>query len=161
MKESASDLLDVMDQKILRILQEDGRASASAIADQVGLSLSPCARRIRRLEDSGVLAAFRARLAPARIGLTLTVFVNVSLRSHQEAAVNAFEHEVRVMPEVTDCWTVSGASDYLIKVVCRDNRHYETCVRRLQRLEMVNTIDSRFVIRTVKEDGPLDLPDLE
>lgn len=149
--------LDRIDRRLLNALQQDARLTTAELADQVGLSASPCARRIRRLEQMGVIARYRAQLDREKLGLGITIFVHVRLNQHQDALVETFEEAVREMPEVINCHTVSGAFDYLLQVVSADLPGYEQWVRRLQKLPMVNTVDSSFAIRTVKELGSLPI----
>lgn len=149
--------LDRIDRRLLDAVQQDARLTTAELADQVGLSASPCARRIRRLEQAGIIARYRAQLDREKIGLGITIFVHVRLNQHQDALVEGFEDAVRDMPEVINCHTVSGSFDYLLQVVSADLPGYEQWVRRLQKLPMVNTVDSSFAIRAVKELGPLPL----
>ena len=149
--------LDRIDRRLLNALQQDARLTTAELADQAGLSASPCARRIRRLEQMGVIARYRAQLDREKLGLGITIFVHVRLNQHQDALVETFEEAVREMPEVINCHTVSGAFDYLLQVVSADLPGYEQWVRRLQKLPMVNTVDSSFAIRTVKELGSLPI----
>jgi DNA-binding Lrp family transcriptional regulator len=149
--------LDRIDRQLLGLLQKDARATAAELAEKVGLSSSPCARRIRQLEQSGLVTGVHARLDRKKLGLSITVFVHVRLSKHQEPLVVSFEQAVETMAEVISCYTVSGAFDYLLHVVVKDLSAYEHWVTRLQRLSMVNTIDSSFAIRAVKEFAPLDV----
>lgn len=149
--------LDRIDRRLLDALQRDARLTSAELAERVGLSPSPCARRIRRLEQDGWITRYQAVLDKQRLGIGITIFVQVRLSQHQDALVEGFEAAVRDMPEVINCHTVSGAFDYLLQVVARDLPAYEQWVRRLQKLPMVNIVDSSFAIRAVKEDGPLAL----
>lgn len=149
--------LDRIDRQLLSLLQKDARATAAELAEKVGLSSSPCARRIRQLEQSGLITGLHARLDREKLGLSITVFVHVRLSQHQEPVVVSFEKAVETMSEVISCYTVSGSFDYLLHVVVKDLVAYENWVKRLQRLSMVNTIDSSFAIRAVKEFAPLDV----
>jgi DNA-binding Lrp family transcriptional regulator len=147
--------MDKIDRHLLTELQRDARQSASQLGEKVGLSASPCARRIRQLEEKGYIRSVVARLNPELLGYTLKVFVHVRLNQHQEAVVIKFENAVCAMPEVLNCVTVSGAFDYLLEVVVKDLIQYEQWVTRLQRLSMVAQLDSSFAIRTVKQHSPL------
>ncbi|MBF8223751.1 Lrp/AsnC family transcriptional regulator [Halomonas sp. 328] len=149
--------LDRIDCQLLDALQRDARLTTAELAERVSLTPSPCARRIRRLEQEGLIAHYRAVLDKDKLGLGITIFVQVRLSQHQDNLVEQFEAAVRGMPEVINCHTVSGAFDYLLQVVSADLRGYEQWVRRLQKLPMVNTVDSSFAIRAVKEGGPLPL----
>lgn len=149
--------LDRIDRRLLDALQQDAHLTTAELAELVGLSASPCARRVRQLEQAGVIQGYRAQLSREKLGLGITIFVHVRLNQHQDALVEGFEDAVRDMPEVINCHTVSGSFDYLLQVVSADLSGYEQWVRRLQKLPMVNTVDSSFAIRAVKEQGQLPL----
>ncbi|RSM25244.1 Lrp/AsnC family transcriptional regulator [Aeromonas salmonicida] len=150
-------MLDRIDLHLLRLLQQDGRLSTVELAEQVGLSASPCARRLRRLEGEGHIQGYRAVLAREKLGLGITIFVNVRLSQHKEPLVDAFEQAVAAMAEVISCHTVSGNYDYLLEVVVPDLPAYEQWIRRLQSQDMVNDISSHFAIRAVKVMGLLPI----
>ncbi|MBP0462979.1 Lrp/AsnC family transcriptional regulator [Roseomonas sp. PWR1] len=143
--------LDAIDRKLLREVQRDGRASLVALAERVGLSPTPCQRRLKRLEEAGIIAGYGARVDAARLGLGLTAFVQVSLSSRAEETVEAFHAALGRMPEVLAAWAMSGETDYLIQVLARDLEDYgEFATRRLLRLPGVKDTRSAFVLRTVK-----------
>ncbi|WP_159737124.1 Lrp/AsnC family transcriptional regulator [Vibrio atypicus] len=143
--------MDRIDRHILSLLQKDARQSTADIADKVGLSASPCARRIKKLEDDGVISGYRATLNKQEVGIGMTVFVEVSLNNHQANSIEAFEQAVLDMEEVTNCHVVSGAYDYLLEVVSHDLSGYESFTRKLQRLDNVKDIHTHLAIRQVKE----------
>lgn len=124
---------------------------------QTARPVTNSARRIRRLEEDGFIEGYRAQLNRDKLDLGITIFVHVRLNQHQDTLVDAFEATVRKMAEVINCHTVSGAFDYLLHVVTRDLSGYEQWVRRLQKLPNVNTLDSSFAIRSVKEQAPLPI----
>lgn len=147
--------MDRIDKHILSLLQKDARLSTADIADRVGLSASPCARRIKKLEEEGVIAGYQAKLSKPAIGVGMTVFVEVSLNNHQAASIDAFEQAILEMGEVTNCHVVSGAYDYLLEVVSQDLTGYESFTRKLQRLDNVKDIHTHLAIRQVKESSEL------
>jgi Lrp/AsnC family leucine-responsive transcriptional regulator len=149
--------MDKIDLQLLDLLQRDGRLSIAELAERVALSPSPCARRVKRLEDEGLISGYRAVLDRKRLALGTTVFVNVRLMHHREDAVHQFEAAMQAMAEVVACHVVSGAHDYLLEVVVADLAGYEQIVRRLQALPMVQDITSSFAIRGVKAGAPLPL----
>ena len=124
-------MLDRIDLHLLRLLQQDGRLTTVELAERVGLSASPCARRLKRLEGEGHIRGYRAVLAREKLGLGITIFVNVRLSQHREPLVEAFEQAVAAMAEVISCHTVSGNYDYLLEVVVPDLPAYEQWIRRL------------------------------
>ena len=109
--------LDAIDRRIIRALQADGRLSNADLAQRVGLSASPCLRRVHRLEHEGYIEGYRAMLSRDQIGLGLTVFVGVKIEGHASAEATAFEQAVVAFPEIVACHMVSGEVDYLLEVV--------------------------------------------
>ncbi len=149
--------LDRIDRQLLHILQTEGRLSVAELAERVALSATPCARRLQRLQAQGYIRGWRAVLDRQRLGLGVTVFVNVRLLHHRADAARSFEREIEAMPEVVACHVVSGAFDYLLEVVVPDLAGYERFVRALQTLDTVQDITSHFAIRAVKQGAPLPL----
>ncbi|MDN3611495.1 Lrp/AsnC family transcriptional regulator [Vibrio ostreicida] len=143
--------MDRIDHHILRLLQQDARQSTAEIADIVGLSPSPCARRIKRLEQQGIISGYRASLNKQTIGIGMSVFVEVSLSNHQAQSIDDFELAIEEMEEVVSAHVVSGAYDYLLEVVSQDLSGYESFTRALQRLDTVKDIHTHLAIRQVKE----------
>lgn len=150
--------IDPTDLKILKALQGDGRLSNADIAEQVSLSPSPCLRRLRRLEDEGVIEGYRPELNRRALGLPMTVFVQVKLHDHSAGSVRGFEQAVIAMPAVINAHTVSGSADYLLEVVVSDLSGYDRWVRQVQVLDMVLGIESNFGLRAVKTGAALPLP---
>lgn len=142
--------LDTTDQAILRSLQEDGRMTNSELADRIGLSPSACLRRVRALEEAGVISGYTAVLDPAAIDRGTSVFVEISLSSQEESVLDAFEAKVAVHPSVMSCHLMAGDADYLVHVVCSDVAHYEQLHRtHFALLPGVARIRSSFALRTV------------
>ncbi len=145
-----SGLLDATNRAILNLLQEDGRISNSALAARVHLSPSACLRRVRRLEESGVIDRYVALLDPAAIGRGTDVFVELTLESQAEEVLDAFESVVADAPEVMSCHLMAGTADYLVHVVVDDVADYERLHRtHLAKLPGVSTVHSSFAIRAV------------
>lgn len=143
--------MDQIDRKILVAAQENCRRPIAEIANQVGLSLSACARRISLLEDNGFIEGYGARLSGDKLGYGMTFFVEVSLDSQTDAALGAFEDAARRRTEVLECHLMTGNADYLIKVAARDTRDYETIYRKvIASLPHVSRIHSALVMKTVK-----------
>ncbi len=143
--------VDNTDRKLLRELQADSRRSVQVLGEAVGLSASACHRRIKALEDAGLISGYCARLDAARLGYTMQFFIEVGLTSQSEAALEAFEAAVGDIPEVLECHLMAGQSDYILRVVCRDHDDFERLHRRLSaRLPGVARIHSNLSIRTVK-----------
>ena len=150
--------IDAIDRRMLETLQDDGRLSVVELADRVGLSPSPCLRRLRRLEQDGFIDGYRATLQRSRIGLGLTVFVGIKVDGHRDENATALQDAVRAMPEVISCHIVSGEADFLLDVVMPDLGAYEHfLLGTLLKLPMVKDVRSSFAIRTVKASAPLPL----
>lgn len=150
--------LDAYDRRILTALQRDGRLTNVQLADEIGLSASPCLRRVRNLEETGVIRGYQARLDPDEVGLGLTVFVGVKVERHHEEEAEAFRQAVLALPEVISAFLVSGESDFLLHVVVPDLRGYERFLTAtLLKLPGVSDIRSNFAIQTVKSTAPLPL----
>lgn len=150
--------LDAFDRRILAALQRDGRLTNVQLADEIGLSASPCLRRVRQLEDAGVIRGYRASLDPDEVGLGLTVFVGIKVERHHEKEAERFREAVSALPEVISAFLVSGESDFLLHVVVPDLRGYERFLTgTLLKLPGVSDIRSNFAIQTVKAQSPLPL----
>jgi Lrp/AsnC family leucine-responsive transcriptional regulator len=139
-------------------LQADGRLSNVDLADRVGLSASPCLRRVNRLEREGYIETYRAMLERRLIGLGLTVFVGVKIDGHADDRATVFEAAVVAMPEVIACHMVSGEADYLLEVVVPDLEHYQRfLLGKLLSLPIVKEVRSSIAIQTLKAAAPLPL----
>lgn len=150
--------LDAIDLKILDAVQKDGRITKLKLAETVGLSATPCWLRLRRLERSGLIAGYHARLAPRRLAPFATVLVEVTLANHRQADFDRFERAMADLPEVLACWSVGGGVDYILKVVARDIDAYQRMVDRMLSAEIgIDRYFTYIVTRVVKEDGPFPL----
>jgi len=143
--------LDAIDRKILALLQENARLSNVELADAVGLSPSPCLRRVRELEHAGVIRRYVTLLDPARVGLPVSIFVNVTLERQVEQALERFEAAILKRPEVMECYLMTGDADYLLRVVTADLSAYERFLMdHLTRVPGVASIKSSFALKQVK-----------
>ena len=132
--------------------------SMQELGDRVGLSHTPCWRRVKRLEEGGLIRRRVALLDPARLDLTVNVFVNVNLKRHQENALSRFEEAVQSVPEIVECYTVSGETDFLLRVIVADVSAYERLLKRtLVHLPEVGNLTSTFALRQVKYTTALPL----
>ncbi|MFT4926056.1 MAG: Lrp/AsnC family leucine-responsive transcriptional regulator [Phenylobacterium sp.] len=152
--------LDRIDKQILHLMQNDGRISNLQLAQSVGLSPTPCSRRVKRLEESGLIAQHITLLNPEILGLNLTVYIGVTMDRHTTERFDNFVKAVCDLPEVLECAIVTGqAADFLLKVMVRDMRHYETfLLGHVTTLPDVAGVHSSFVLRQVlsKTQLPLD-----
>jgi Lrp/AsnC family leucine-responsive transcriptional regulator len=154
MAKSTTVPLDATDRRILRALQRNGRLSIVALAEEVGLSATPCQRRVKRLEEAGVIQGYAARVAAARVGLPLQAFVQVRLESHREDLAERFQRALAALPEVLAAYTLSGETDYLLHVLAPDMEAFgEFATRRLLRLPGVKETRTSFVLATLKPPG--------
>ncbi|MGC9402115.1 Lrp/AsnC family transcriptional regulator [Vibrio genomosp. F10] len=149
--------MDRIDRRILELIQQQGRLSTADLADKVGLSASPCARRLKKLEDEGVIDSYNASLNKGKLGIGMTVFVEVSLNNHQAGSIDGFEQAMCESKEVINCHVVSGAYDYLLEVVTKDLEGYEQFTRQLQRIQTVKDIHTHLAIRQVKQGKSLPI----
>jgi Lrp/AsnC family transcriptional regulator, leucine-responsive regulatory protein len=151
--------MDATDQEILRHLQTDGRLPNATLAERVHLSPSPCLRRLKRLEEDGTIRGYRAILDRRKIGLGLTVFVEVKVSGHSQHGAQEFEAAVAAIDEIVGCHIVAGMADFLLEVVVPDLAAYEQLLlHTLLELPGVTDARSNISIRTIKETGQLPLP---
>jgi len=143
--------LDAIDRKILARLQEDARIANVELSEAVGLSPAPCLRRVRALEEAGVIRKHVTLLDPGAVGLPVSVFVNVSLERQVEKALQRFESAILTRPEVMECYLMTGDADYLLRVVCADLVAYERfLLDHLTQIPGVASIRSSFALKQVK-----------
>ena len=143
--------LDRYDKEILICLQQDGRLTNQELADRIGLSPSPCLRRVRALEEAGLITGYRALVDARKLGLTLMALLHISMDKHTPERFENFEREVAAIPEVMECLLITGQSaDYQLKVVVRDMDAYQDLLlNRVTRIEGVTGVHSSFVLRRV------------
>jgi DNA-binding Lrp family transcriptional regulator len=155
---SLSEALDPVDSRILDLIQQDAGLSVAEIAERVGLSSSPCWRRIKRLEDDGILQKRVAILDREKLGLGFEVYCTVKLSLPTKENLDRFERAVTAWPEVVQCATVTGAADYELRIVTRDMHAFDSFLRdKILSLGLVSNIESRIVIRSVKNTTAVPL----
>jgi Lrp/AsnC family transcriptional regulator, leucine-responsive regulatory protein len=151
--------IDAKDRQIIRELQRDGRLTNQDLAERVNLSPSPCLRRVRLLEEAHVITGYSADVDPRACGLAITAFIRITLARHDRDAVKGFEAKVRDIPDILDCYLLTGEADYLLRVLVADLGAYEEFVRnRLHAIPGVASITTSLVYGTVKQSRlyPLD-----
>ena len=154
--------MDQFDRRILENLQQDGRSTNVELAGQVGLSPSPCLRRVRELEKAGVIRQYVALLEPSAVGIGVSVFAQVSLERQIEALLDAFEEAVRSRPEVVECYLMTGNHDYLLRIVVPDLNAYRSFVLdHLSKAPGVANIRSSFALKQVKYSTALPLDHMD
>ncbi len=150
--------LDSPDRAILRALQLDGRLPNSTLAAQVNLSESACLRRVRALEESGLIEGYAALISQRKAGLATNVFVNITLDRQDESDLSAFEAHVKRIPEIMECYLMTGDFDYLLRVVVADMDDFERVhSKHLTRLPGVARVHSSFALRTVQKSRELPI----
>jgi Lrp/AsnC family transcriptional regulator, leucine-responsive regulatory protein len=154
--------LDRYDRRILEELQRDGRVSNQELADRIGLSPSPCLRRVRTLEEAGIIRGYTALLDARALGLNLMVILSISMDKHTPERFERFDTAVSAMPEVLECLLITGRdADYQLKVVVRDMDAYQDLLlNKITRIEGVTGVHSSFVLRRVVERANLPLAEL-
>jgi len=155
--------IDRTDRHILHVLQKEGRISNLELAEKTSLSPSPCLRRVKRLEDEGIITSYVARLDPDRLGLKLMALIHISLDRHTPDRFENFEKLVSGFAEVLECFLITGQqADYLLKVIVPDMEHYQHfLLGKLTRIEGVSGVHSSFVMRKAVESTILPLAHLE
>jgi Lrp/AsnC family leucine-responsive transcriptional regulator len=150
--------LDKIDRALLSALQIDGRISNAKLAETIGLSETPCARRLKRLESDGYIERYRADLSRRALGLGVYSFVYVRFAVHDKTLAGRFEREILAIPRILSCHNVSGTADYVLQVVARDLEDYGTFMRdQLRGLPGVTSVESALSLREVKSPGALPL----
>ncbi len=154
---SATDL-DAIGKKIIRVLQSDGKILMSDLADKVGLSASPTARRVRLLEDAGIIKGYTAVIDQDAVGLPISAFVSIRLERQVEQNLERFAAAVSAWPEVVDCYLMTGQRDYLMRIVSRDLQAYDHFLTtKLARLEGIASIETSLALRQVKRSEVLPI----
>jgi DNA-binding Lrp family transcriptional regulator len=152
--------LDRIDRHILTLLQQDGRMTNVELAERVGLTAPPCLRRVRALEEAGVIRGYHAELDPARLGYPITVFAMVSLRSQAEGDLAAFEAHVGAIPEVRECHMLNGEIDFILKIVAQDLKSFQDVLTtQLTPAPNVASVKTSLTIRSAKQVSGIPVPE--
>src|SRR4051794_33533853 len=150
--------LDAIDRKILMVLQDDASLSVAEIGSRVGLSSTPCWKRIQRLEADGVITKRVALIAPEKIGLGITVFVSIETGDHSQDWLDRFAETVGAMPEVMEFYRMAGDVDYMLRVVVPDIAGYDTFYKKLIATVSLKNVTSRFAMEKIKSTTSLPIP---
>ena len=152
-------MLDSIDWKILNLLQNDARITNIELSRAIGLSASPCLARVKALEKSGHISRYVSLVDSLKVGLKLSVFINVTLERQVESALERFEESIKLRPEVMECYLMTGESDYLIRVVVADIQILEDFILNfLSKISGISNIKSSFALKQVKYKTALPLP---
>ncbi|PFG10173.1 Lrp/AsnC family transcriptional regulator [Marinobacter sp. LV10MA510-1] len=150
--------LDKLDQRILVILQQDGRISNQQLAEQIGLSPAACWRRVRSLEETGIITGYSAQLAPERVGQGLCVLINLSLQRHTIDSTVDIERQVSSYPEVLQCFAVTGNADFVLRVIVPDMASYDRFLNeKIFTLQGIAQVNSNFALREIKNTQTIPL----
>lgn len=150
--------LDAIDRKIVTLLQSEGRLSNASLAEKVGLTATPCARRVDALQSAGVIERYVAVVNQKAVGLPVSAFVSIKLTSQREEVLTAFARAIHHWPEVLECYLMTGPRDYLLRVVVSDLEAFERFLKqKLTRLEGIASIESSFALEQVKYSSVLPL----
>ncbi len=148
--------LNATERQILALLQINGRMSNVELAEQIGLSESPCFRRVKQLENSGIIAGYAALVDQRKLGLDVTAFVQVTMASQPDSTTEAFHAEVRHEPKIVECHAMSGTHDYLMKVVVHNMDDFsELCMQRILKFPGVQHVESSFSLKEIKNSRVL------
>lgn len=143
--------LDSFDRKILQILQQQADVSMAVLGERVGLSHTPCWRRVKRLQQEGIIKGRVTLLDPDSIDLAVTVYIYINIKSHEEESLNDFESAVHAVDNVVECYSTSGDRDYVLKVVIESVSHYEALLKKtLVHLPNVASVTSTFALKRIK-----------
>ena len=150
--------LDQIDRRLLAELQAEGRVTNVDLAGRVGLTAPPCLRRVRALEEEGIIRGYHADLNPSKLGFAITVFAMVSLRSQAEEDLRAFEEHIKALPEVRECHMLNGEIDFILKIVSRDLQSFqEFLTSKLTPAPNVASVKTSLTIRTAKHEPGVPL----
>ncbi len=150
--------MDKTDHKIIEILQGNGRISNIDLAQQVNLSPTPCLKRLRKLEQTGVISGYRATVDPTKIGVNISSLVLIRMNDHTRESVNTFAKAVKKIPAITECYMATGRVDYIAKIYARDFKHYEEIIRDdIARLPNIMSMETLFIIGDNMQDNIIKL----
>lgn len=150
--------IDTTDRKLLMLLQRDSNQTIKQLAAQLNLTPTPVHERIKRLEKNGIIERYRAEIDAKKLGKSLMVLSHVSLQEHSKSLLHSFEEKIRALPEVIECYHVSGEHDYLLKVIIPDMQGYrEFLTEKLAKIKNIVNVHSSFVVEAVKNDRIINL----
>ncbi|TAF72900.1 MAG: Lrp/AsnC family transcriptional regulator [Bacteroidetes bacterium] len=146
--------LDAIDKKILEILQNNGNITNSQLAKDIGLSPAPTLERVKKLEQSGIVKSYHAKLDTKQLGLGVTIFITITLSSHKVGQISSFVEKITALPEVLGCYNVTGNGDFLIKILTEDIASYHKLIlEKLSQIEEIGNMSSMIVLADYKPDA--------
>lgn len=151
--------LDSTDRKILEILQENSNITNAQLAKEIGLSPAPTLERVNKLESSGVVKSYHAVIDPARVGLGVSTFVMVTLKGHNKENIDKFVKAIREIDEIMECHHVTGAGDFILRIVCADIAAYQQLMlEKVSNIDVVDSLQSMVILSTFKDSKILPIP---
>ncbi|MFT5884287.1 MAG: Lrp/AsnC family leucine-responsive transcriptional regulator [Arcticibacterium sp.] len=155
----ATGKLDVIDHKLLEILQQNGKITNSQLSKDVGLSPAPTLERVKKLEQSGIIQSYHAQVNRDKVGLGVLTFVQVTLKGHQKIIIEAFVKKVNSVPEIIECHHVTGSCDFLLKVIAKDIANYQQLIMdTINEIEVVSSTQTMVILQTIKNSKVLPIP---
>lgn len=152
------EFMDQTDKRILQVLQVDGKLQNNELAQRIGLSASPCLRRVRQLEEDGIIRAYVALVDPAKVNLRLTVFARIWLKSQDPQTVNQFVESIREVPEVVECHLMAGDCDFFLRIVVADLDAYRQFqIHRLNKIPNIQSIKTEIPLQNIKQTTELPI----
>ena len=144
--------LDDIDKKILRILQANGKITNAKLSEDIGLSPAPTLERVKKLEQSGIINSYHAKLDPAKLGLGVSTFVDVSLKGHNKTNIDIFMSKINEIEEVVECHHVTGSADFILKIVAPDIASYQSLMlEKVSDIEVVDNLQTTVILSTFKD----------
>jgi DNA-binding Lrp family transcriptional regulator len=151
--------LDKIDRKILELLQRDSNITNALLAKEIGLSPAPTLERVNKLQNAGIIKSYHAVIDPASVGLGVSTFVMVTLKGHNKENIDRFMHFIRDIDEVVECHHITGAGDFILKIVCADIAAYQQLMlEKVSNIEVVDGLQSMVILSTFKDSKTLPLP---
>ncbi len=152
--------LDETDRKILEILQSRAKITNAKLSEEIGLSPAPTLERVKKLEQMGIITSYHAKLNPEKIGLGVTTFVLVTLTGHNRINIESFVKQIDKIPEVIECHHITGAGDFIIKIIARDISSYQRLIlEKVSDIKEIDNLQSMVVLSTYKDSKILPIPD--
>lgn len=155
----ATGKLDVIDHKLLEILQKNGKITNAQLSKDVGLSPAPTLERVKKLEQSGIIESYHAQINREKVGLGVITFVQVTLKGHQKVIIDAFVKKINSVPEIIECHHVTGSCDFLLKVIAQDISNYQALIMdTINEIEVVSSTQTMVILQTIKNSKVLPIP---
>lgn len=154
--------LDKIDRKILEILQSNAKITNAQLSKDIGLSPAPTMERVKKLETSGIIASYHAKLDTDKVGLSVQTFVQVSLKGHNKKNIDLFLHQINNIPEVIECHHITGSGDFILKIISSDIQSYQKLMlEKVSEIEVVDGLQSMIILSTFKDSKVMPVPENE